>query len=162
MMHKGGVPGAIVTRKLLDRIEDEWRDKTSGREAAIERAARLAAVVKGLGYKGIHIGGIHKRFDTVGRILDRFEAVSEQWRIFCRNLIILRKAAFMSLRMRAKSRMLLPALVNGLSVWAFWNAFTTDSTKSSMIFFSIPTAAWRPCWKRPRLHWIRRKENMHS
>jgi methylenetetrahydrofolate reductase (NADPH) len=82
MMHKGGVPGAIVTRKLLDRIEDEWRDKNSGREAAIERAARLAAVVKGLGYKGIHIGGIHKRFDTVGRILDRFEAVSEQWRDF--------------------------------------------------------------------------------
>ncbi len=79
MMHNGGVPGAVVTQKLLDRIEAEWRDKAAGREAAVERAARLAAVVKGLGYKGIHIGGIHRRFDIAGRILNRFEAVSDRW-----------------------------------------------------------------------------------
>jgi methylenetetrahydrofolate reductase (NADPH) len=82
MMHNGGVPGAVVTRRLLDRIEAEWRDKADGREAAIERSARLAAVVKGLGYKGIHIGGIHRRFDAAGRILDRFEAIADQWESF--------------------------------------------------------------------------------
>jgi methylenetetrahydrofolate reductase (NADPH) len=82
MMHDGGVPGAVVTRTLLDRIEAEWRDKAAGREAAIERAARLSAVVKGLGYRGIHIGGIHRRFDTAGRILDRLDAIADRWRDF--------------------------------------------------------------------------------
>ncbi|MBI5063061.1 MAG: methylenetetrahydrofolate reductase, partial [Desulfatitalea sp.] len=65
IMHSGKVPGAVVTDALLARIQEEWRDKKEGRRLAIERAARLAAVLKGLGYKGIHIGGIHQRYDVV-------------------------------------------------------------------------------------------------
>ena len=45
--------------------------------AAIERAARLAAVLKGLGYRGMHIGGIHRRFDAVGLILDRLAKIQD-------------------------------------------------------------------------------------
>ncbi len=82
MMNLGRVPGAVVSDKLLHTVEKEWADKKAGRDAAVERAARLGAVLRGLGYRGIHIGGVHKQFDTVGRILDRMEVIKNDWRHF--------------------------------------------------------------------------------
>ncbi len=82
IINSGNVPGAVVTDALLKRVKEEWRDPASGRRASIERAARLAAVLKGLGYAGIHIEGIHRDFDTAGRILDRFAEIQDQWKDF--------------------------------------------------------------------------------
>jgi methylenetetrahydrofolate reductase (NADPH) len=79
LMNQGRIPGAVVTDRLLARVQQEWHNKAHGWEAAIERSARLAAVLKGLGYKGVHFGGIHHRFDTVARILDRMETLDAQW-----------------------------------------------------------------------------------
>ena len=82
IMNKGRVPGAVVTDGLLKTVQKEWQDKKTGKKAAIERAARLAAVLRGLGYRGIHIGGIHRDFDTVGQILDRMAAIRNDWQAF--------------------------------------------------------------------------------
>jgi methylenetetrahydrofolate reductase (NADPH) len=82
IMHDGRVPGAVVSGRLLKQVRQEWRTPAEGRRAAIERAARLAAVLKGLGYRGIHLGGIHRRFDTAGRILDRLAQIESQWTDF--------------------------------------------------------------------------------
>jgi methylenetetrahydrofolate reductase (NADPH) len=82
IMHQGKVPGAIVTDSLLAAVTAEWQDKETGRKAAIERAARLGAVLKGLGYRGMHIGGIHRSFDIVGRIIDRLGQIERNWKDF--------------------------------------------------------------------------------
>jgi methylenetetrahydrofolate reductase (NADPH) len=82
IMNGGGVPGAVVSDRLLQTVEKEWSDKTRGKDAAIERAARLGAVLRGLGYRGIHIGGIHRDFSIVGRILDRMEQIKDDWKAF--------------------------------------------------------------------------------
>ncbi|HSO20124.1 MAG TPA: methylenetetrahydrofolate reductase C-terminal domain-containing protein [Desulfosarcina sp.] len=82
IMNQGRVPGAVVSDRLLQAVEREWRDKRRGQAAAIERAARLASVLRGLGYRGVHIGGIHKDFSTVGSILDRMEQIKDDWRDF--------------------------------------------------------------------------------
>jgi methylenetetrahydrofolate reductase (NADPH) len=82
IMHSGKIPGAVVTRRLLDQVKREWTDPEAGRAAAVERAARLAVILKGLGYRGIHIGGIHKDFEPVARILDRMEEIAPRWREF--------------------------------------------------------------------------------
>lgn len=79
IMNAGKVPGAVVTDALFRQVQREWGDNAGGRRSAIERAARLAAVLKGLGYAGIHIGGIHRRFDTAGRILDRLAEIEDRW-----------------------------------------------------------------------------------
>lgn len=80
VMHGGGVPGAVVTAKLLERLEAEAaQGKDVARDAARERTARLAAVVKGLGYKGIHIGGISKGFGTIDGILTRMSEIQDRW-----------------------------------------------------------------------------------
>ncbi len=79
ILNAGKVPGAYVSDSLLHLVEREWRQPAQGREAEIERAARLGAVLKGLGYKGIHIGGIHRNFDVVGKLLDRMSQLESQW-----------------------------------------------------------------------------------
>jgi len=81
-MNRGFVPGAVVSNKLLQEIETEWTDPEYGRQRAVERAARLGAILKGLGYRGMHLGGIHHDFKLVGRILDRFRAIEADWKRF--------------------------------------------------------------------------------
>ncbi|MEW6078964.1 MAG: methylenetetrahydrofolate reductase C-terminal domain-containing protein [Thermodesulfobacteriota bacterium] len=83
VMNSGRIPGTVVGDRLLQTICAEWDDdKRRGYHAAVERAARLAAIVKGLGYKGIHIGGVHRSFQTVARIMDRMEELAGEWRQF--------------------------------------------------------------------------------
>jgi methylenetetrahydrofolate reductase (NADPH) len=82
IMNAGQVPGAVVSDELLNKVNREWRDKIQGRALAVERAARLGVVLKGLGYRGIHIAGVHRGFELVGRILDRMAQIEDQWRGF--------------------------------------------------------------------------------
>jgi methylenetetrahydrofolate reductase (NADPH) len=85
VMHNGKVPGAVVTQKLLEDITLEVRQSPeSARSAAIDRTAKLGAVLRGLGYRGVHIGGIHKNFDIIGRILDRMESFYKDWKSLVR------------------------------------------------------------------------------
>jgi methylenetetrahydrofolate reductase (NADPH) len=78
-MNGGSVPGAVVPDELLATVLKEWKDPKHGLAMAVERAARLAAVLKGLGYRGIQIGGIHRSFEPVARILDRIEEIGDDW-----------------------------------------------------------------------------------
>ena len=78
-MHAGRIPGVHVTEKLFNTVMREWRDAGHGMKQAIERTARLGVVLKGIGYKGIHLGGIHDSFATVGRILDRMTEIEHNW-----------------------------------------------------------------------------------
>ena len=82
IMNQGRVPGAVVENALLAAVLTEWTDRAAGRRAAVERAARLAAVLKGLGFRGIHIGGIHRDFSLVARILNRLAEIEDQWPAF--------------------------------------------------------------------------------
>jgi methylenetetrahydrofolate reductase (NADPH) len=82
MMNQGKIPGAVVPERLLKIVQSEWKDPVQGRTAGIERAARLGVVLKGLGYRGIHIGGIHKHFESVAKILDRMEEIETRWQDF--------------------------------------------------------------------------------
>jgi methylenetetrahydrofolate reductase (NADPH) len=82
LMNSGKVPGAVVPDELLQQVSAEWKDKAHGRTMAIERAARLGAVLKGMGYRGIHLAGVHRSFGLVAEILDRMAAIEDRWRDF--------------------------------------------------------------------------------
>ncbi len=82
IMNNGVVPGATVSQKLFKQVVEEWKDPKSGRAKSMERAAKLGAILKGLGYRGMHIGGIHTSFDAVGKILDTMEKIDHQWKDF--------------------------------------------------------------------------------
>ena len=84
VMNKGLIPGAVVSDKLLTEIRSEWETPEQGRRLAIERTAKLGAILKGLGYRGMHICGVHRSFDTVGKILDLMREIEGGWREFYR------------------------------------------------------------------------------
>jgi methylenetetrahydrofolate reductase (NADPH) len=77
-MNRCRVPGAYIGDDLYNRVIRQWQDPRSGLKHSIDRAARLGVMLKRMGYRGIHIGGIHKSFNTVGRILDRMEELENQ------------------------------------------------------------------------------------
>ncbi len=83
LMNAGRIPGAVVTDELLKTVQKEWRDPKQGRKRSIERAAKLGAVLKGLGYRGIHIGGVHRDFALAGEVLDRISEYEADWKELC-------------------------------------------------------------------------------
>ena len=76
-MNKGRVPGVAVSDILYQEVIKQWESPRQGLAAAIERTAWLGVSLKNMGYRGIHLGGIHKSFDTVAAILDRMEEIEK-------------------------------------------------------------------------------------
>jgi methylenetetrahydrofolate reductase (NADPH) len=58
-MSKGEPPGCWVSPELLAKIQEEAKAEDKGLAARLERAAKMAAIVRGLGYAGAYIGGTH-------------------------------------------------------------------------------------------------------
>ncbi len=106
IMNSGRIPGVVVTDKLRDTIEAEWHSKQAGRKAAIERSARLIAVVKGLGYRGVHLAGIHQRFETAAHILDRAAQIEHRWEEFVPEFDFPQKDGFYFYRKDSRSGLL--------------------------------------------------------
>lgn len=77
-MAKGQPPGCWVSPELLERVREESRAADGGLRARLERAARTAAVLRGLGYAGAYIGGTHDP-DQIQWIIRRSEALAPQW-----------------------------------------------------------------------------------
>jgi len=79
MMNRNELPGSVVTDKLLTDIDRERNDPDKGLQARNLRAARLYAILKGMGYSGVHIGGHNIKYDQVMDIILQGEALASQW-----------------------------------------------------------------------------------
>jgi len=79
MMNRNELPGSVVTDKLLADIDRERNDPDKGEQARILRASRLYAILKGMGYSGVHIGGHNVRYEQVAAIIRQGEALAPEW-----------------------------------------------------------------------------------
>ncbi len=79
MMNRNELPGSVVTDKLLAELDKERNDPDKGEGARILRAARMYAIMKGMGFSGIHIGGHNIKYEQVERIISQGEALVPQW-----------------------------------------------------------------------------------
>ncbi|MGA2878231.1 MAG: methylenetetrahydrofolate reductase C-terminal domain-containing protein [Bryobacteraceae bacterium] len=77
-MSKGEPPGCWVSPELLEKIQAEAKAEDKGLAARLERAAKMAAIVRGLGYAGAYIGGTHNA-DHIRWIIRRSEELAPQW-----------------------------------------------------------------------------------
>ncbi|HXZ19991.1 MAG TPA: methylenetetrahydrofolate reductase C-terminal domain-containing protein [Candidatus Acidoferrales bacterium] len=77
-MSKGEPPGCWVAPELVEKIRAETRATDKGTAFRLERAARMAAVVRGLGYAGAYIGGDHQA-EHVRWIIKRSETLAPRW-----------------------------------------------------------------------------------
>jgi methylenetetrahydrofolate reductase (NADPH) len=79
LMHKGKLPGCLIPDSLYDQFQWEARAADKGKKARLVRAAKLLAVLKGLGYDGAHIGGPVLDFEDVDFVLTQADQMAEDW-----------------------------------------------------------------------------------
>lgn len=79
LMNRGGVPGCVVTDKLLADITEEAQAADKGKALRLERAAKMVAIMRGMGFAGAHIGGHGLKYEHVEAILDQSEEFFPIW-----------------------------------------------------------------------------------
>ena len=78
-MNANQVPGCVVTDKLLAKLDEEREDKDKGKSARLDRAARMYAIARGMGYRGAHIGGFGTTYEMVEYIINKGEELAPKW-----------------------------------------------------------------------------------
>lgn len=92
--HRGVIPGVVVSDQLLALVERHSSSPDGGREFFVDLASKHLAVVRGLGYNGVYLGG-HMPAETFGEIVDRAGAFAEgDWRDVARELQFPRAGEF--------------------------------------------------------------------
>ncbi len=79
VMNQNKLPGCVVTDKLLAELNEEKGAADKGVGQRMLRAAKLYAILKGLGFAGVHIGGHNLKYEQVEYILDKGEELSPNW-----------------------------------------------------------------------------------
>ena len=79
VFHAGRIPGCVVTDELLAQAEKYGAGEDKGREFFVDLAAKQVAIARGLGFHGVYLGG-HMPIERYDEILDRAQAIGDQWR----------------------------------------------------------------------------------
>jgi methylenetetrahydrofolate reductase (NADPH) len=92
--HRGIIPGIVVTDELLALAERHGSSADKGRSFFVDLASKHVAVVRGLGFDGVYLGG-HMPAETFGEILDRAAGFGpDDWRGFAREIQFPRAGEF--------------------------------------------------------------------
>jgi len=79
LMHEGKLPGCLIPDSLYEQVQWEGRTADKGKKARLVRAAKLLAVLKGLGYDGAHIGGPALTFEDLDFVLTQADEMVSDW-----------------------------------------------------------------------------------
>jgi len=79
-MHDNHVPGCVVTEKLLAELAEESRGGDGGVRARLDRAAKMYAVAKGLGFRGAYVSGQNMPLEHLEYIVTRGSELAGSWR----------------------------------------------------------------------------------
>ncbi|MDE0298805.1 MAG: methylenetetrahydrofolate reductase C-terminal domain-containing protein [Candidatus Poribacteria bacterium] len=84
--NSGNIPGVTVTDDLLRLVEKQAKSRDKGKAFFLDFAAKQCAIAKGLGYRGVYIGGHlrYKDYEKVLQMIDEFGA--DDWREFAREI----------------------------------------------------------------------------
>ena len=79
MLRRGEIPGCHLPDRVYHQMKDETSAPDRGKGARLLRAARLAAILKGMGYDGVHIGGPGLTSTDLAFILHEAAAHEGDW-----------------------------------------------------------------------------------
>ncbi|MBW2058205.1 MAG: methylenetetrahydrofolate reductase C-terminal domain-containing protein [Deltaproteobacteria bacterium] len=79
LMNANGIPGCVVTDKLVAELAEERKAEDKGKSGRLLRAAKMYAMAKGMGYAGAHIGGHGITYEMVEYIIEKGEELSKDW-----------------------------------------------------------------------------------
>ena len=79
VMHDNQLPGCVVTDEFLAVLQSEAGAADKGRSKRKERAAKMYAMMKGMGFAGAHISGHGMTFDDLEYVIGRGEELLPNW-----------------------------------------------------------------------------------
>ncbi len=109
-MYRGEVPGCEIPEKLYNLLHEEARSPDKGKKARLARAAKLLAVLKGMGYDGAHIGGPALSFEDLDFVLSQADELESSWHDFVEELSFWHEDGFYIYEKDATSGLNIPAL----------------------------------------------------
>ncbi len=87
-MNKGGIPGCDVSDGLLAELAVEKEThEDGGVQARLDRAAKMIAAARGMGYAGVHIGGTGVTADSVKYMLAKADEYAKDWQAAARDVM---------------------------------------------------------------------------
>jgi methylenetetrahydrofolate reductase (NADPH) len=92
-MASGDIPGCWVSPQLQAIVKAESQDADKGLRARLERAARMVAIVRGLGYAGAYLGGTRDA-GNIRWIIQRAESLRPRWEELAEELNFAPERAF--------------------------------------------------------------------
>jgi methylenetetrahydrofolate reductase (NADH) len=94
LFHEGRIPGVVVTKPLLDLCLARAQSPDDGKAFFYEFAARQIAIYRGLGFRGVYLGGVHN-LPAIERILEIEKSFSpDDWKQFARDIRFSRPGEF--------------------------------------------------------------------
>ena len=93
-MHAGNVPGCVVSDKLLSVLEAESKEPDKGKRKRLERAAKMVAMFKGMGFNGVHIGGFALKTEDFRFIVQHATEIESRWEEFIPEVCFGREGEF--------------------------------------------------------------------
>lgn len=94
VINRGGVPGCVVTDEFYRILEEEAKTADKGKKARLLRAAKLIAILKGMGFNGVHIGGPSLSYEDVEWVIDKGKEFSLNWEEWVREFSFPQKNGF--------------------------------------------------------------------
>ena len=79
LMHQDDIPGCVISDQLYAQILAEAEAPDRGKKARLTRAAKLIAILKGLGYAGAHIGGPALTFADLDFVITLAHDLTPEW-----------------------------------------------------------------------------------
>ncbi len=80
VMNQKRVPGCVVTDDLYKIIEEEEKASDRGRRARLNRAAKMVAILRGIGYDGVHLGGAHLTVEDIQWVIETSKEFGSKWK----------------------------------------------------------------------------------
>ena len=94
IFHEGRVPGIVVSKELLRVCQERGAAADKGRGFFLELAAKQMAIFRGLGLRGVYLGGMHS-FAATERIVEIERSFSaDDWKQFAREISFSRDGEF--------------------------------------------------------------------
>jgi len=156
VMNRWGVPGCVVPDDLYRVIEQEAKSSDKGRMARLTRAAKLIAILKGIGYSGAHLGGPNLTCEEVEWIIETSEEFFKNWQDYVQEFSFPQPEGFYVFELDRETGLNTdvptyyfrsrPRKVLGYSLMRFFHhlAFTTEAPlyKSARWFYKRIEGTW--------------------
>ena len=94
LFHDGKIPGVVVSEALWELCQQQSRSVDGGRAFFLEFAAKQIAIYRGLGFRGVYLGGVHN-LAAMERLLELEQSFApDDWKQFAREIRFSRPGEF--------------------------------------------------------------------